>query len=75
VRAVREATHPLDRRLRFEGSFALAVQPIELVEARHELLREAELWLRVWERTGDERAAGRLLQALETIPRLLPGPR
>lgn len=51
--------------------FALAVEPIELVELRRELVREVQFWLGVWERTRDGEAQGRLLQSLEVLASLV----
>lgn len=53
------------------GSFALAVEPIELVEGRRDLVREVQHWLGVWERTRDPEARGRLLQSLEVLALLV----
>lgn len=53
------------------GSFAVAVEPIALVEGRRELLREAQHWLGVWERNRDAEARGRLLQSLEALALLV----
>lgn len=47
--------------------FALSIEPVELVELRRELLREARLWLHVWERSRDPEARGRLLQSLDML--------
>lgn len=52
-------------------SFALAVEPIELVETRRELLREAQLWLTRWEQSRDAEARGRLLQSLDVLAMLV----
>lgn len=57
------------------GGFALAVEPVELVEVRRELLREAKHWLGEWERHRDEEARGRLLQSLEMLAMFFPPPR
>lgn len=54
-----------------EGSFALEVEPIELVEGRRELVREVQHWLGVWERSRTEEARGRLVQSLEVLSLLL----
>ena len=54
---------------RYEGdsSFAVDVEPIELVETRRELLREAQVWLTIWERGRDLEARGRLLQCMDVL--------
>lgn len=54
-----------------EASFALDVEPIELVETRRELVREVQWWLGVWERSRTEEARGRLVQSLEVLALLL----
>lgn len=54
-----------------EGSFALEVEPIELVEGRRELVREVQHWLGVWERSRTEESRGRLVQSLEVLSLLL----
>ena len=56
-----------------EGSFAVAVEQIELVEGRRELVREVRHWLGVWERTRNEEARGRLVQSLELLALLVRG--
>lgn len=55
------------------GSFALAVEPIELVEGRRELVREANHWLGEWERNRSEEARWRLVQVLETLAMVVRG--
>ena len=45
-------------------SFALDVEPVELVEERRECIREAQYSLSRWERTRDELDKARLLAAL-----------
>ncbi len=57
-----------------DRSFALAVQPVELVEARRELLRLAQHWLTTWERSHIPEARGRLLQVLEDLALLVSDP-
>lgn len=52
-------------------SFALAVEPVELVEARRELVREVQHWLTAWERGRGEQARGRLLQSLDVLALLV----
>jgi hypothetical protein len=47
-----------------EPSFALAVEPVELVEGRRECIREAQFSLSRWERTRDPLDRARLLAAL-----------
>lgn len=54
-----------------EGSFATAVEPIELVEGRRELVREVQHWLGVWEKSRDEVVRGRLIQSLEVLASML----
>lgn len=44
-----------------------------LVEARAELLREAQHHLSGWERSGDPVARGRLLQSLDALRLLIAG--
>lgn len=56
-----------------EGSFALAVEPIELVEGRRELVREVQHWLGVWESQRSAEARGRLVQCLELLALLVKG--
>ena len=53
------------------SSFALAVEPVELVETRRELVREVQWWLGVWEQSRTEEARGRLVQSLEVLALLL----
>ena len=54
-------------------SFAEMVDPTPLAETRRELLREANHWLREWERHRDGEARGRLLQALDVLALLVSG--
>lgn len=54
-------------------SFALAVEPVELVEERRECIREANFALRCWERSRDPADRERLLYALEVLARLVRG--
>lgn len=52
-------------------SFALAVEPVELVETRRELVREVQHWLAVWENSRSEEVRGRLVQSLEVLALLV----
>lgn len=54
-------------------SFALAMEPVELVEVRRELVREVQLWLYKWERSRSAEARGRLLQSLDVLGMLIRG--
>lgn len=56
-----------------DRSFALAVEPVELVEGRRELVREVKHWLGVWETQRSEEARGRLVQCLELLALLVKG--
>lgn len=62
-----------ERRRRGSLSFAAANEPRERRELRTLLMGEAQHWLEVWEATRDERAAGRLFQALDTVKMLVGG--
>lgn len=55
------------------GSFAVDVEPIELVEGRRELVREVQHWLGVWETQRTEEARARLVQCLELLALLVRG--
>jgi hypothetical protein len=47
-----------------EPSFALSVEPVELLEGRRECIREAQYSLTRWERTRDPLDRARLLAAI-----------
>jgi hypothetical protein len=53
-----------DRAVAALPSFALAVEPVELVEQRRECIREAQFSLTRWEQTRDPLDRARLLAAL-----------
>jgi hypothetical protein len=53
------------------SSFALAVEPVELVETRRELVREVQHWLGIWENSRSEEVRGRLVQSLEVLALLV----
>ena len=58
---------------RCHRSFALDVEPAELVELRRELVREVQFWLTEWEQGRADEAKGRLLQSLELLALVIRG--
>ena len=52
-------------------SFAVAVEPVELVEERRECIREAKYSLARWERTRSPVDRARLLAALALLAALV----
>lgn len=54
-------------------SFAEAVEPAPLAEARAELIREARHWLCEFERHRRDEDRGRLLQTLDVLALLVSG--
>jgi hypothetical protein len=53
------------------AGFAETVEPTELREPRHELVREAQHWLTEWERHRRDEDRGRLLQVLDVLALLV----